>query len=74
MYVLSIAFLIYVYIYLLSLRTPPLKRRARTVVTSVPVQTKRIVPDGLPWDQTGSFYMRLGAVGKPQNHCWYIGT
>lgn len=68
MFVLSIAFLVYVYTYLLRIRTPPLRRRSRTVVTSVPVNTKRCIPEGSSEEQAGSFYLRLGAVGTFQSH------
>lgn len=65
LYVMSIAFLIYAYSYLLRLRTTSASRRGRTIVSSVPVQNRKRHPsaDGSTDPQTGSFYLRLGAVG-----------
>ncbi|KAL4231018.1 hypothetical protein ACF0H5_011390 [Mactra antiquata] len=64
LYTVSIAFLLYVYSYLLRLQTMPLSRRGRTVISSVPVQNrKRHGIDESRGYQTGSFYLRLGAVG-----------
>ncbi|XP_052283293.1 proton channel OtopLc-like [Dreissena polymorpha] len=61
MYVVSISFLAYVYSYVLRMRTMPRKMHSRTIVSSVPVARKRgtVANAGR---QTGSFYLRLGAV------------
>ncbi|WAQ99442.1 OTOP-like protein [Mya arenaria] len=63
LYILSIAFLTYVYTYLLRMRTVPRKRRERTVVSSLPPAKRRSPLESMEEPQTGSFYLRLGAVG-----------
>lgn len=65
LYVMSIAFLVYAYSYLLRIRTFSVGRRGRTIVSSVPVQNRKRTAcfDDDMTEQTGSFYLRLGAVG-----------
>ncbi|XP_053399314.1 proton channel OtopLc-like [Mercenaria mercenaria] len=64
LYVMSIAFLVYAYSYLLRIRTFSVGRRGRTIVSSVPVHSRKrnTCIDEIE-QQTGSFYLRLGAVG-----------